>query len=135
MIDAIRIEADDEGWHLIIEGDVSRQCMEYVYAQDGSPLNLSLSQEVAEQLLEQVKPIAEYVADRERHRREYDAASPEERDRVLHGPACFPRDRAHAIHREVERLRAEDGPLECEAELLREKADLDRKAERERGER
>lgn len=111
MIDEIRIESDDDGWHLVLLGDFEIIAPRF----DGGCLNLRLPQDVAEQLLEQVRPIAEHVAEREQHRREYLAASPEERARVL-----------GSVHLDcgVDPDRIED---------MRQRADEQRKREREDG--
>lgn len=109
MIDDVRIEADEDGWHLILIGGLPAVAEKWLSTPNGYELNLGLPQEVAEQLLAQVEPIREWVEEGRRERAAYDSASPEERAAVLGGTCGY----------------ADDG------ESLREQADLSRKAERE----
>jgi hypothetical protein len=151
VIEDIRIEADDEGWHLIVSYDRevatitqemvevaaaalhqtaagtggvprpvghrsrhrARKMLEAAFVAASPTLSMSLPQDMAEQLLEEVKPIQEWVAEGKRERAAYDRASPGEREAVI---------RMAHLDCGVDRDRIED---------MREQADLARKRERE----
>lgn len=93
------LDSDENGFTLILLSD-----------EDERPTRMRVGYEEGRQLLASLAPLREWVAEGDAERRAYDAASTEERDRVL-GRAAPTIDEA--------------------AELLRHAADLDRKAARE----
>lgn len=65
MIDDVRIESDEDGWHLILTGEL---------VEGYTHLNLRLSDEAAAALVRQAEPIRDHLAEGEAVRQEYEAA-------------------------------------------------------------
>lgn len=90
MIDEARIEAEEDGFDLILTGDVVEEVQRYLDDQDADSILLRLSQDAAIQLLAQAqKTLGPWVADYEFYRAEYHRSSPRGACRVLgHDDDC-----------------------------------------------
>lgn len=108
MIDSVRIEADEDGFHLILDGDMSAVIEKWLHTDGGYRLNLRLSQTAAAELVREVQPIREWWAEGQAVRAEMSSV------RV-------------ALLEDDE----DDDPDHPNPELLAEGADLARKATRE----
>lgn len=82
MIDDIRIESEEDGFHLVLEGDHSEEVARWLNREE--PLRLRLSQDAAIELFAQAQVnIAPWVTEMNYQRTAYERATLEEKAEVL----------------------------------------------------
>lgn len=123
MIDDVRIDCDEDGFRLVLTGDLMESIARYLASDDRCDLTLRLPQDAAIALDSAVrKTVGPWVEEMEYHRDAYARATPAERAEVLHGPTA-----TISVDEILELDRDHPGW----AERVLEAGDLARKAERE----
>lgn len=90
-IEHVAVECDEDGTHLILEGDFTNTFADYLAAPPSSPasgrVQIRLTQDAMFALAAAVRTsgLDQWVADYDAHLAAYRAASPEERAAVLEG--------------------------------------------------
>jgi hypothetical protein len=84
VIDGVRVESEEDGFHLVLTGDLVAELMRYLEDEDATSVDLLLPQDAAVQLNAQVRGVVSPWVDTMNHERAaYDRATPEERAAVL----------------------------------------------------